>query len=242
MAGGLLLAYNIIAIYKKDKIILQLQEEKTETDEQLLLLRDYTGKQELLMKDTYQMKHDLKHQLIYLRYLTLHSRKEIILKYIDELLGYSNRHKRNFIQSRNSVLDAIMNTKYEEAKAIGVEIEPHILVPSHIPICDRDLCLIVGNAVDNALEAAEKTENKKVEILMGCRNNALYIIVKNFFTGELRKDKQGRYQTTKGNNSIHGFGLQSICTLVEKYNGEMVIDIEENIFKLTIWLELMVIA
>lgn len=240
--GGLLLTRNIIALNKKDKVIVQLQDEITETEKQLILLHDYVGKQELLMKDTYKMKHDFKHQLIYLRYLALHSRKDIILKNIDELLGYANKHKRNYVQSKNPVVDAIMNTKYEEAKAKGIKMEPHIFIPSHVPICDRDLCVIVGNAVDNALEAAEKTDNKIVEVLIGCRNNALYIMVKNFFAGELLIDKHGNYQTTKGNKNKHGFGLQSISTLVEKYNGEMVIDIEEDIFKLTIWLELMAIA
>lgn len=104
---------------------------------------------------------------------------------------------------------------------------------------DADLCIIVGNALDNAIDGTKDIEGaKKIEISMGVKQGNFLLKVKNTFNPELIKfDNNGkRLRTSKTDKSNHGMGIGLIEETALKYNGLMEITMNENIFCLSVLL------
>ena len=102
-----------------------------------------------------------------------------------------------------------------------------------------DLCIIVGNALDNAIDGTKDIEGaKKIEISMGVKQGNFLLKVKNTFNPELIKfDNNGkRLRTSKTDKSNHGMGIGLIEETALKYNGLMEITMNENIFCLSVLL------
>lgn len=99
---------------------------------------------------------------------------------------------------------------------------------------------MLGNALDNAIEATEKCESfeKKIEIIMGIKKESLVMVIRNPFDNVLKTDKSGNLLTTKTDSSLHGYGVNSIIRVAEKYHGDVVIEDEEGQFVLTVTMNL----
>lgn len=94
-----------------------------------------------------------------------------------------------------------------------------------MPFKGADICLILGNLLENAVEAAEKVEGKKyIKIQMKYDKNNLLIFVMNNYKGQLLKIKDKGLRSTKSDAGNHGVGLQSVYRAVDKYHGTVVID------------------
>ena len=101
---------------------------------------------------------------------------------------------------------------------------------------NEDVCMLFGNALNNAIEAAGKCVNEKKYISLNVKKENAFtrIYVENYFTGA-RKVEGGRFCTTKDNELFeHGYGLKSIRILVSKYNGHVTITTEDDLFCLNI--------
>ena len=137
--------------------------------------------------------------------------------------------------SWNSVLcsiEFILKTKAEKAAALGVKIIWECVNIQHIKISDVDLAIILGNALDNAVEAVEKIEYKgMVEALIVLRNNLLIIKIKNPVKEYVDTNN---LSSTKPDNNVHGFGIISIKQLTNKYDGEVLFTCKDNIFTTSI--------
>ena len=139
------------------------------------------------------------------------------------------------IKTGNYILDALLSDKSSIAKEknIVIKFDGHI---NNINLDSEDLCIIFGNALDNAIEACSQlktSSNKEINITIRSLNNLLNISITNPIS-----DKpiiiNNLIKTTKENRKEHGFGLLSIKKTVEKYNGFTTIDCSDHIFNLTI--------
>lgn len=92
-----------------------------------------------------------------------------------------------------------------------------------------DINIIIGNLLENAIEAAIQTDEKLLDVFMEFKQGILKVEIKNSFNGEIKKNQKG-FITTKERKELHGIGLQSVKKIVEKYNGALTISISENIF------------
>ncbi len=123
------------------------------------------------------------------------------------------------IKTGNTMVDAILNSKISIMNTRGITVDATARVPSKIKISDVDLCIIVGNLLDNALEACDKLpkENRFVRIYINVKNNAhLYMSFTNS-AGEKQKKLGNIFASTKGASG--GLGLYRVDGLVSKYNG-----------------------
>ena len=94
-----------------------------------------------------------------------------------------------------------------------------------MPFKGADICLILGNLLENAVEAAEKVEGKKyIKIQMKYDKNNLLLFVMNNYKGQLVKIKDKRLKSTKSDAGNHGVGLPSVYRAVHKYHGTVVVD------------------
>ena len=104
-------------------------------------------------------------------------------------------------------------------------------------ITDDDLCAVLGNLLDNALRAASDlpAEQRHITLQITYQQDSLTIIVINPYKGALRK-QNGRFLTTKTERGQHGIGLRSVSRIADKYNGELTVTEEEQLFTVYIWL------
>lgn len=132
----------------------------------------------------------------------------------------------------NTIADYIINGKIKEIKNQGnVEINVIGRFPQKMQIEDTDLCIVLGNALDNAEEALEKVRGeKKLNIEIGSYKQSVFIEIAN---SSMNVNIEN-IKTTKKDRVNHGYGLQNIKYVVEKYNGKVTTEYENGCFSLKI--------
>jgi two-component system sensor histidine kinase AgrC len=142
------------------------------------------------------------------------------------------------LKTGNIMIDAILNSKISLAKSKKININAKAIVPNKISISEIDLCVIIGNLIDNATEACMKLESEEarfIRVYIGVLKNQLYISVSNSVGGEVKKINK-EYITTKDNN--HGFGIKRINAIVNKYDGYVNRQDEPGVFATEIMMPL----
>ena len=138
------------------------------------------------------------------------------IQYLDEL-EQSLKDIHLMVECGNVNVDAILNSKLSLAVEQGIEVNLKVSIPPVLPISDTDCCVLLGNLIDNAIEACEKVDGKKyIRLYIGLYKKQLYMSITNA-THELVRKFDEEYITTKRGN--HGHGLKRINTVVEKYGG-----------------------
>jgi len=159
--------------------------------------------------------------------------KTLLVQILD---GFSQGPER--IETGYSLIDAILSQKQKQSqeRQIRLDVAHHLYDIQRIS--DIDLSVILGNALDNAIEATEQLEDinrRVISLSLQSEKGLLSIKLKNPISGQLIT-RNGQYLSTKSDHKNHGLGLSSIRMLVEKYQGLMQIDTTENTFSLTILL------
>ncbi|MDE7019201.1 MAG: ATP-binding protein [Lachnospiraceae bacterium] len=143
------------------------------------------------------------------------------------------------VKTGNVMVDAILNSKLSLMKAKKIPVNIKATVPKECCISEVDLCVIIGNLLDNAMEACEKLPKETerfIRIYIGILKGQLYLSVANAVYGELRKSGR-RYLSTKDSAS-HGFGLLRIDRIANKYQGYVNRQNEERVFVTEVMLPL----
>lgn len=137
--------------------------------------------------------------------------------------------------SGNVNLDAILNSKISLAEKNGIRVDYKAACPANLTVSDIDLCALIGNLIDNAVEACEGLADPYIRLYIGVLKNQLYISVTNATKDTVRK-LDSEYITTKRGN--HGHGLKRINLVVEKYEGYINRQNEPGVFVTEIMLPL----
>lgn len=163
----------------------------------------------------------------------------------DELSDYLDNLEKDLdsidiaIRTGNVGLDAILSSKVSIARKNNIEVNCTAKVPDELKITDVHLCAIVGNLLDNAIEACEKitegSEPRFIRIYIGLFKSQLYISVSNS-TCEKHRRRLSELVTSKLGE--HGFGLRRIDKLAEKYDGFVNRKNEPGIFATEVMLPL----
>lgn len=134
------------------------------------------------------------------------------------------------VKTGNTMADAILNSKISLARSKGVPVRADARIPVKLSISDLDLCVILGNLFDNAIEASVKLPESQrlIRLYMDMKGSQLYISFTNFAPGGKLKQSGGRFSTTKG--SGHGFGLLRIDSVVKRLGGYLRRASEEGAF------------
>lgn len=141
------------------------------------------------------------------------------------------------LKTGNVMVDAILNSKMSLIKSKNIAVNAKAVVPKTLTVSEVDLCVIIGNLLDNAMEACLRQEQGEVfiRIYIGILKGQLYISVLNS-AGAVIKDN-GRYLSSK-KSGTHGFGLLRIDRIVEKYEGYVNRQNEEGAFATEVMLPL----
>lgn len=162
---------------------------------------------------------------------------------LDEARAYLDRLEQDLddidllFHTGNINADAILNSKISLAIRKGIQVDYKATVPEALAVSDIDLCVVIGNLIDNAVEACEKIEPERqfIRLYIGILRRQLYISVSNA-TGEVVRKLDEEYITTKRGN--HGHGLKRINNIVDKYGGYINRKNEPGVFVTEIMLPL----
>lgn len=134
------------------------------------------------------------------------------------------------IKTGNPMTDAILNSKISLAKSKNIKVVADAHIPVKLKSSEIDLCCIIGNLFDNAIEASVKLpENQRIiRVYMDIKNTQLYISFTNFTAGKKLKKEGKLFRSTKGEG--HGFGLVRIDTIVERLEGYISRNSEDGAF------------
>ncbi len=245
----------------------ELHEEKERSvilEQQLESMEEHLRETERVYADVRAMKHDVKNQLAVVMELAEHSgTQEELQDYLAQLHRTLNSLDFSF-KTGSAVVDTLVGIKYHEMeeRIPGIEFQAdHLMIPPIFKVSPVDLSLILGNGLDNAIEACVRAavrkkpgkgaagreaepENTDGEAAPWIRVSTMmnppffFLEIANSFDGELRFFSGHEFpDTLKEDSSLHGIGLQSIKRTAQKYGGGVDWKAEEKVFTLTVMLK-----
>lgn len=238
---SILLMFNIVVleIYSKISENFVMEKEKAIYVQQMNIMAINTEEQKKVMENFHREKHDWINELIVLKNEIEQDNRGVVIEKIDRII--QNCQSEEIISDTgNKCIDALINIKYAMAKEKGINFVTKIFIPEEMPIDQCDIGIVLGNALDNAMEAMERSsfDVKEIEIIMGIKKEALVLVVKNPFEAELKRDKDGKLLSTKAESAKHGYGINSIIKVAEKYDGDVIIEEEDRKFIITVTMNL----
>ena len=163
-------------------------------------------------------RHDYRNHIQTMKAYAAQEDWQAICHYLD-LLDQDLTTVDTVIKTGNPMTDAILNSKISLAKSKGIEVVADAHIPVKLKSSEIDLCCIIGNLFDNAIEASMKLpeEKRRIRVYMDMKNTQLYISFTNFTAGKKLPKEGTRFRSTKG--AGHGFGLVRIDAIVERLEG-----------------------
>ena len=178
-----------------------------------------------------QKYHDLKHQIVALKAGAAEGNQE----YLDQMLEEIKRYETTY-STGNKVLDTILTSEAMKCQARGIEmtcVADGSILSFMNPM---DISALFGNALDNAIEGAEKipdSHERLIHLEVDKQKSFVRIYVENRYIGKIRF-RHNLPLTTKADTNYHGFGIKSMSSIAEKYGGSIQANAENGWFKLSI--------
>lgn len=179
------------------------------------------------------LRHDIKHHLNELMLLANKHDVAEIQKYIDEMNSFL-KNPNEIVASGNLEIDSVLNFMLQKAEKELKTVDIKVMLPEKVRH-SFDINVMLGNLLENAIEAAGKTENKYLSVHIKLKRGILKVKIENSFESsgilcEEQNRKDTILKTTKPFTEQHGIGLKNVKKIVEKYNGTMAVTAQESIF------------
>ncbi len=179
-----------------------------------------------------KVRHDVKHHMVAISGMIENGCTDECQAYLNTYLEQIQRNGK-FSPSGNTVIDYLLDSKLSPLE--NTEIIVTGSVRNLEDIKDTDLASLIGNILDNAIEAEKKVKEKRIELHFGCQNDNNLIICKNHIEKSVLSENR-ELRSTKGSSSHHGFGHQIVAEIVRKYNGLIDYYEEDGMFGVQIML------
>lgn len=240
---SILLAISLLIIAYALKRMINSEEEKQKVilmEHQFECQVNHIKNLEKFYKNTRKIQHDINNHIICLKSLAFEDNLSELKSYLSKL---DDKFKKSAfkIKTGNPISDCIINEKFDIASAHNIDFNCDFVIPKNSSIDSFDLCILLGNSLDNAIEACDKITSStiKKEINLKSYIRDFYMII------EITNSKQepikyinNKIQSTKPNKLIHGIGIDNIREIAKKYGGIVDIIEEKNRFNLCIMLKI----
>lgn len=172
-------------------------------------------------------RHDLRHHLIELEGMARQGENDNISAYLQEMRARFADSKRVVCTGEHEI-DGLVNYLIEDAKSRQINVVTNVKLPEDLKLSQYRMNIIAGNLLENAIEAAAKSTEKKVHFSMQYSGGMLYLQIKNTYEGTICI----RNGTVVGKSKMqgHGIGLRSVRDLVDEQKGKMDISVDGNLF------------
>lgn len=193
---------------------------------------------ELLVKSKQlsALRHDFRNHLGVIQNRLEQENYGEAIDYLISLTVHTNT-AGDFVMTNSTIISSILQSKKTECELKRIQFEYQTLFDMIYNISDLELIIILGNILDNAIEATEKVEPKDKAILLTVNQINTYLVIQctNPYI-EKPKLHNGRLITTKSDKTLHGIGLTNVIEVCEKYSGECNFNFEHELFVISILL------
>jgi hypothetical protein len=182
------------------------------------------------------LRHDMKNHIVSLEQLIKVNDVKALEEYLTQL-RVALQPEGQFIDTGVVIVDGIVNTKLSEAsKILGVDIKCEAYIHSGISIDKSDISILLGNLLDNAIQAlARCSEKRMLKFSMRADRGIIFIRVGNTYNGEIHRLRD-TFATVKKDKMNHGIGLKNIERIIDKYNGEIKFEYDMDYFRVYLML------
>lgn len=174
-------------------------------------------------------RHDYRNHIQVMKAYAANGDLEAVKRYLEEL-DTDLSTVDTVIKTGNPMTDAILNSKISLANSKEINVVADAHIPVKLSFSEIDLCCIIGNLFDNAIEASLKLpeEERLIRVYMDMKNTQLYISFTNFTAGKKLSKVGGIFSSSKG--ADHGFGLVRMDAIVERLGGYLSRNSEDGAF------------
>lgn len=215
----ILMAIGIIGIFgkilKQNEIELEWKMKEDSYTQQYKFVRKISD----INNQLRSQRHDFSNHLNTMMGLVYMDRNKDLKDYLKNLIGDVTELNKEFLTS-NPVINGLLGIKIQEAKELGIDFDLEVFYPNSSNVRENDMVSILGNLIDNAIEASSKTEEKKIILKIGYKNKRTTIHIKNSKDVSVNIKSIGKVGfTTKSDTQLHGFGIYNIKKVVNSYEG-----------------------
>ncbi len=191
------------------------------------------------IQETSRFRHDIRHHFLaidgFLKNDDMDGLKEYIQQSITLLPGQMSK-----VYCDNVAVNALLCYYREQADRAQIKTTFKITLPKKLPVPDTELCIMIGNLLENAVEACQrmKSEDKFVEVTLSMASSALLaILVSNSYESHVQQAGDGTFLSSKGKGR-KGIGLSSVLNIAEKYNGIAKVEHTDQVFRVSLLLSM----
>ena len=244
----LLLLFSIVSGVKLFQDMICWNREKSSRiilENQVSSLQEHMREMERVYSGIRGMKHDMKNTLSVIMQLAS-GKEEGLQAYLEELNQTMDRLEFRF-KTGNTVVDTLLNMKYHEIASTVPDLQMDVeglQFPETLFIQSYDIGIILGNALDNAMEACRKLKAEEpgaeafIRISSFQKRELFFLKVENSFDGRLLRRRQNEFPVTdKADRENHGIGLANIKNTAEKYQGTMDFRVNGRVFTLSVMMK-----
>lgn len=224
----------LVYFYEQMKLIGRKEKYNALTVSKAESIKSYVTAAEELYLNIRSIRHDMVNHIAVLESLYNNNNKDEFDVYLKNIKSKINEN--NSIKSGNPITDIILNGKKTEAEKKGIDFTSSFAYPECKNADPFDISIILNNILDNGISAAAECENPYLKISSGIKKNAFLITAENSFFGEIRINDRGLPETQKEDSENHGFGLENVRTIAEKYHGGIDISAADGNFIITVML------
>lgn len=195
------------------------------------IMRKYYAEVESMYTKMRGWRHDYRHHIQTMKVHAANGEFDEIIEYLD-MLDDDLTNVETVIKTGNRMADAILNSKLSLAAQKEIKVKAEAKIPVSLTVSELDLCIIIGNLLDNAIEACMELppDSRLIRIYMEMKGNYLYLSLINTAGGK----KKHSFRTTKGEG--HGLGIARTDAIVKKYGGYITRASEDEAFSTEILL------
>lgn len=232
ISSVVLIFANISVFYIIDKI-----NEMAQAKEKLLFTENHIANQAIHYQELYNyqnelrvFRHDIRNRLFSLMAMVKDGQADKAVQIMENNLNWLEEMNGNIVNSGNPIIDALLQSKLHLAKEKKIKLNLQIKHAGEIKVDELELAIVLGNALDNAIEAVEKVpdkDKKYINLNLMSTDDRISMTVTNPVKDDINTEK---LKTTKPDKRNHGFGTQSIRTVAHRYDGVAEFKCEDKMF------------
>lgn len=234
--AALMIAANIVTLF-----LIYRQKDYVESKAKLEFANEQIKNQLAHYEELYRyqseirtFRHDIKNKLLSVSGLLADGQVETAVKAIKGEVDFLDEANNGIINSGNPAVDAVLQSKLATAEKKSIKLDFSVKISDKINVDLLELGVLLGNALDNAIEATENMENgtdKTIFASIITMGGRIVVSVENPVEAEVDTKRIG---STKSDKINHGYGLKSMKTIAQKYDGDVFVSCEGNIFTTSI--------
>lgn len=233
----LLLIYMIFEVYGRMADEAEAQEKNLLYEQELDLLSRQVQEREEYDMEMRRLRHDMKNHMSSLLGMLQGNDTKHAEEYVRGMMqGASDCRPGDVSRTGNAIVDSLVNRKCGIAREEGIVFDANVFLPAELPFRGGHLTIVFGNLLDNAIEACREMEEGKRYITLDAsyEKKVLMLAVANSYHGERKKNRAGKYVTTKKDRRSHGLGLSSVEQAVEAYRGQVDAEGKDGVFRVSV--------